>query len=170
MRFFSGFSLCHEAELFKNLLAEGDFVVAGFSKGAIEACEYVAQTQSRVDLLQLISPAYFMNKSDTFKDTQVDAYRKNPQIYLKRFLKNVAYPSKLDLQPWLCDEEPDTLAWLMHYRWEETLLERIVGRGVRIEVYLGAKDKIIDPEATRAFFQPYATMYTIKEGGHILDG
>ncbi len=170
MRFFSGFSLCHEAQLFKKLLAEGDFVVAGFSKGAIEACEYVADTQARVDLLQLFSPAYFMNKTDAFKKAQEEAYRKNPQLYLKRFLKNVAYPSRIDLQPWLCAEEPDTLAWLMHYRWDQALLENIVHRGVCIEVYLGGKDKIIDPEATKAFFQPYATVYTIKEGGHILDG
>ena len=59
MKYFSGFSLCNEEELFSDFLEEGEFNVAGFSFGAQNALEYVLSTDKRVDKLQLLSPAFF---------------------------------------------------------------------------------------------------------------
>ena len=59
MKFFSGFCLCNEKELFKEYLEENEFVVAGFSKGAQEAIEYALNAPHRIDKIQLFSPAIF---------------------------------------------------------------------------------------------------------------
>ena len=47
-------------------------------------------------------------------------------------------------------------------------LEKVISRGTRIEVFLGADDKIIDSKEAYEFFKEYATVYFIKNKGHIL--
>ncbi len=170
MRFYSGFSLQGEAELFADYLRPGRYTVAGFSKGAIEALRFAYESEERVDLLQLISPAFFMDKSSAFKRAQLHYFRKDPQGYIERFLGNVAYPGRSDLYRYLEPEGIEALQMLLSFDWPQEWLEEIVSRGTQIELYLGMRDKIIDPVAARAYFLPYATVYTIKEGGHILDG
>ena len=59
MKYFNGFSLNGEKELFKEYLIDSEFSVAGFSYGAIEAFEYVYNGKDRVDRLILLSPAFF---------------------------------------------------------------------------------------------------------------
>ncbi len=170
MRFFSGFSLKGEAALFEAYLRESDYTVTGFSRGAISALEYCLKTHVRIDRLQLLSPAYFMNRDDAFKASQLAYYHKNRRLYLREFLKNIAYPTKKDLSAYLVAEDEKALYELLYYQWDEKKLGMLKERGIVIEVYLGGKDKIIDAEAAMAFFKPYATCYFIKEGGHILDG
>jgi hypothetical protein len=170
VRFFSGFSLRDEKELFTDYLKEGSYHVAGFSKGAIDAFEYVLQSKHRIDLLQLFSPAYFMDREDRFKKMQLEAFRKNSALYLRQFLRNIAYPVKKDLFVYLHEEDERELSRLLYYCWEPEKLEKLRKRGVRIEVYLGSKDKIINALAAMDFFKSYATVYLIKEGGHILNG
>ena len=170
MRFFSGFSLHEEAELFSGYLTQSAYTVAGFSKGAIDALEYCVAAEERIDLLQLISPAFFLDREAQFKEKQLEAFRKNSILYLKQFLRNIAYPLKKDLTPYLAPEGEDALQRLLDYPWEKEKLQTLKARGIRMEVYLGGRDKIIDPIAAMAYFKPYATVYFIKEGGHILDG
>ncbi len=170
MRFFSGFSLQDEKELFADYLKEGNYHIAGFSKGAIDAFEYVLQCNRRIDLLQLFSPAYFMDREDQFKKMQLDAFKKNSTLYLRQFLRNIAYPVKKDLSVYLREEDVSALSRLLYYRWEPEKFEIVQRRGVEIEVYLGSKDKIINAQKAMDFFKSYATVYFIKEGGHILNG
>ncbi len=59
MRYFNGFCLNGEEVLFKDILIESNYVVAGFSYGAILAFEEAYRGDSRVDRLILISPAFF---------------------------------------------------------------------------------------------------------------
>ena len=170
MRFFSGFSLCQEKEVFAPYLKESDFVVAGFSKGAIDALEFALQSDIRIDLLQLFSPAFFMDKEEFYKQSQLDYFQKNEKLYIRQFLKNIAYPSSKKMDAYYCHEDISELERLLFYNWKERDLQKLAQKGIMLEVYLGGRDKIIDPMAVKAFFQPYATVYFIKEGGHILDG
>ena len=170
VHFFSGFSLRHEKELFADYLKESSYSVAGFSRGAIDAFEYVLQSEKRTDLLQLFSPAFFMDKDENFKAAQLEAFRKNSRLYMRQFLKNIAYPAKRDLSSYLHEEDEDALRRLLYYRWESEKLRELQDRGVCIEVYLGGRDRIIDAAKAKDFFKSHATVYFIKEGGHILDG
>ena len=170
MRFFSGFSLRGEESLFEGYLQKSDYTVAGFSKGAIDAFEYALSSGERIDTLQLISPAFFMEKGEAFKRAQIHYFQKNPEAYIEQFLQNCVWPSARDLHPFLRPGTREELEKLLNYRWPEEGLQELRDRGIRIELFLGGRDKIIDSTQAEAFFKPYATVYFIKEGGHILNG
>ena len=168
MNFFSGFGFCHEESLFSAYLDDSDYTVSGFSLGAIEATLYVLETQNRIDKLQLFSPAFFHNQSDAFKRAQLHYFQKDKERYSKTFMQNVAYPSQKDLSPYRCETSVEALEKLLYFQWQERDLQKIIDRGIEIEVYLGGRDKIIDASKAKAYFLPYATIYFIKEGGHCL--
>ncbi len=65
MIYFSGFGMTGEQELFVDYLDDREFVVAGFSYGAIEAFEYCLSATTRINKLQLLSPAFFQKKGAT---------------------------------------------------------------------------------------------------------
>jgi len=165
MKYFSGFCLQDEQALFESFTCKGDFCVVGFSYGAQKALEYVFTCKERVDKLQLISPAFFQDKSDKFKKLQTLSFRKNPELYCENFLKNV---TSQDLSQYFKMGTLKDLQELLYYNWDENKLRKLVENGVEIEVYLGEKDKIIDALHVKSFFQEFATIYYIKNGGHIL--
>ncbi len=167
-KYYSGFCLENEKELFDEYLIENDFTISGFSYGAIKAFEEVYHSKKRVDLLQLFSPAFFQSQSEKFKRMQVMFYSKDKKEYSKNFLQNVAYPSKIDIQKYFKQGSLEELNDLLNYIWDEKKLQKLVNRGTKIEVYLGSEDKIIDSKKAKDFFMQYATVYYIKEKGHIL--
>ena len=57
---------------------------------------------------------------------------------------------------------------LLHYQWDVEKISILRDLGIDIEVYLGSEDQIIDVNATKAFFLPFAEVITIKGAGHIL--
>lgn len=67
MRYFSGFCFQNEEALFEPYLIKSDFTVAGFSYGAIKAMEYAFTCKTRIDTLQLFSPAFFKIKMQNLK-------------------------------------------------------------------------------------------------------
>ena len=71
MRFYSGFSLSNDKQLFEPYLKESEFCVAGFSYGAIKAFNDTLNSKTRVDTLQLFSPAFFQDKNEKFKRMQM---------------------------------------------------------------------------------------------------
>ena len=168
MAYFSGFSLKGEAHLFAPFIEESDFCISGFSLGAIEAVEYAFNTTTRIDKLQLFSPAFFMDKDEKFKRLQLLYFQKDPKAYCKNFLKNIAYPSSYDMRLFYHDSSKEALERLLYYQWSKERLEALQKRAIMIEVYLGGKDKIIDAQKAKAFFQPFATIYWVKDAGHIL--
>ncbi len=170
MKFFSGFCLENEEIFFKEFLYEDKFSVAGFSKGAILAFEYVKDAKFRIDKLQLFSPAFFQDKEEKFKRAQTIFFVKDQDKYIENFLKNVSYPAKIDLKNHLKKESKKELERLLNYVWKKEELEKIAKRGVLIEVYLGEKDKIIDSKKAKEFFKEFATVYYIKNRGHLLKG
>lgn len=166
--YFSGFCFKNESELFNEYLESNDFTVCGFSYGAIKAFEEVLSTNQRVDKLQLFSPAFFQTFDDKFKRTQVMYFKKDANAYVKTFLQNVIYPSNLDISKYFELGTSKQLEELLNYNWSEEKLQELVDKGVKIEVYLGGIDKIIDSSKAKDFFKNFATVYYIKEKGHLL--
>ncbi len=168
MLYFNGFSLKNEEKLFKEYLDNSLYSVAGFSYGAIKAFEYTYKTNSRIDTLILLSPAFFQNKDEKFKRLQLLNFKKDGKKYIENFLKNIAYPSTIELKKYLFEGSYQELSKLLNYVWDEKRLQSIVDKGIDIEVYLGEKDKILDTKEIYNFFKPYATIHYYKNKGHIL--
>ena len=168
MRYFNGFSLCGEERFFDDYLVESDTTVAGFSYGAQEALRYALHASHRIDRVILLSPAFFQNQKESFIRTQLRYFTSDKDAYVTAFLRNVAYPSGVDLTPCLRLGSKEELEALLTYRWRAEDIRTLLGRGISVEVFLGAKDRIIDAEAAYAFFGQLTTTYLIKERGHLL--
>lgn len=166
--YFSGFCFYEESELFDEYIIRNDFTISGFSYGAIKAFEEALNTQDRVDKLQLFSPAFFQNFDEKFKRTQLMYFKKDANVYVETFLANVIYPSNKDISKYFKLGTAEELEELLTYIWSEEKLQKLVDKGTIIEVYLGADDKIIDSLKVKEFFQKFATIYYIKEKGHLL--
>lgn len=167
MTFYSGFSLTNDQHFFDAYLVESDYTVAGFSYGAIKAAHHAAHATSRIDTLQLFSPAFFQTKKTSFKRLQLSAFTHDRKSYILRFLEMCFAPcpvQEVDIQI----GESDQLDELLNYVWDEKLMNSIVDKGIRIEVYLGLEDAIIDAVGAKEFFLPYATVTSIQRGNHFL--
>jgi len=170
MKFFSGFSLSGESYLFEEFIEKSELSVCGFSYGAIAALEYTLTSLNesrRVDRLQLFSPAFFQTKEHKFKRVQLMSYKKSKLLYLKSFLKSCFAPYEMKI----VEQNEGTyseLEELLHYEWPEDKLRFLLKEGVRIEVYLGGADQIIDVSAAYDFFKEFATVTYIKDANHFL--
>jgi len=167
VKFFSGFCFENEHKLFEDYLIDGDFVVAGFSKGAIEAFEYVYNSNNRTDRLLLFSPAFFQDRDESFKKAQIESFSKNPKIYKKQFFR-ACNPNRIDISPYISDGSVEELKFLLNYVWDRDRVVELIDRGVMIEVFIGENDKIINPKATLEFFSDIVSSWYIKGVGHIL--
>lgn len=167
-KYFSGFCFFEESELFKDYIIQNDFTVSGFSYGAIKAFEEVLNSSIRVDKLQLFSPAFFQTQNEKFKRTQVMYFKKDANAYCQTFLSNVLYPLNIDISKYFKQGAIEELQELLYYEWSQEKLQKLVDKGVKIEVYLGGNDKIIDASKAQEFFKKFATVYYIKEKGHLL--
>ncbi len=170
MQFFSGFSLKNEKHFFESYLKKSDYTIAGFSYGAIDALQatsYAIEMGKRIDTLQLFSPAFFQTKEQKFKRLQIMAYKKDKDAYIQTFLKACfsPYSAKTIQQRTTCIEE---LEELLYYEWSLEKLEKLQESGVKIEVYLGLEDKIIDVHSAKEFFIECATVISIKKANHFL--
>jgi len=169
VRYYSGFCLQNEQELFNENIIKSDFCISGFSYGAIKAVEYALNSDERIDKLQLFSPAFFNNKDDKYKRMQLMFFTKDKTSYINNFLQNVAYPKELDLSLYLHEGTFDELKELLYYEWKRDAIQSLINKGIFIEVYLGADDKIIDSALARNFFKDCGCeVYFIKNRGHIL--
>ena len=168
MKYFNGFSLCNEEKFFKEKLIESEYSVAGFSYGTQKAFEYVYNSTKRVDRLVLISPAFFQNHKKSFIKTQLRYFKSDRESYTKQFLQNVAYPSSVDLTPYLSDGTYEELESLLGYVWEKEKILELLARGVIIEVFMGDSDKIVDTKRSYEFFSDLVPVYLFKGRGHLL--
>ena len=165
----SGFCLENESELFDEFINKNDFTVSAFSYGAIKAFEEVLYSKQRVDKLQLFSPAFFQTKDKKFKRMQLMFYKKDENAYCNNFLENISYPSGIDCSKYFGKGTYAELEELLNFNWDEEKLQAVVNKGVQIEVFLGEDDKIIEAQKAKDFFVNYATVYFIKDVGHILN-
>ncbi len=169
MRFYSGFLLRGEEDFFRPWLSESSVTLAGFSYGAVLAFEEALRSARRVDTLQLFSPAFFLDKSAAFKRLQLAAFQKDAAAYREAFLRSCFAPYAP--QPVLLkDDGIEDLRKLLYFSWPETALRSLNDRGIRIEVYLGENDAVIDAGAAREYFLPFATVYCFKKRNHFLQG
>jgi len=170
MTFYSGFSLKNESYLFKNYIDSSQYCVCGFSYGAIKAYEHVNQhvkNGKRVDTLQLFSPAFFQTKPTKFKRVQTLSYKKNKDAYLREFISSCFSPHEKKIIENV-ETNSQELEELLNYVWDIEALKELQKNGVKIEVYIGAKDEIIDAESAKDFFLHVATLTYIKDANHFL--
>ncbi len=170
MKYFNGFSLQNEKELFIPYMTQSEYGVAGFSYGAQQAFEYVYNSTERIDRLILLSPAFFQTEKPSFIRTQLRYFEAGQVAYVKQFLENAAYPSNFDLSEYLNVGTKKELQALLSYTWENEKIQKVLDRGTTIEVFLGEKDKIIDAQKAFEFFKPLTTTYFMKNAGHLLKG
>jgi len=168
MRYFNGFSFKNEEIFFQDYIVDSDYCVAGFSYGAIKAFEYVYNSSSRVDRLILLSPAFFQNEKKSFIRTQLRYYKSNPQAYIEQFIKNVVYPSDIALDEYISRGSYSELESLLTYIWDRDKIQKLIDRGVTIEVFIGGEDKIVSSQQNFEFFCELTTTYMIKGAGHLL--
>ena len=168
MVFYSGFSLKDDDIFFKDYILDQDYVLSGFSYGAIQAFEFALNTTKRIDKIQLFSPAFFQTKSERFYQLQLGAYASDPDSYLRLFIDNCFSPAINDGTAHLQAGKYETLKSLLYYVWDEKKLQKLRDKGVEIEVYLGGKDKLMDAQKAFDFFTPFAMTHLIKDAGHLL--
>lgn len=169
MKYFNGFSLKDEEGLFDAYLTESVYCVAGFSYGAQKAFEYVYHATERIDRLILLSPAFFQTQKPSFIRTQLRYFEAGHESYVKQFLSNIAYPSKLDLSSKLHTGTKQELDSLLTYQWEQKKIREVLDKGITIEVFIGNEDKIVDTQEALKFFKNSGmTTYLLKKSGHLL--
>ncbi len=167
--YFNGFALQDEAHFFDTLLESGPYVISGFSYGAIKAFKEALKSKTRVDKLQLFSPAFFQSKSSKFKRLQLMGYQKSSDLYLEKFTQNCFLPYAPQAVTY-AEHSVAELEELLTYKWDIKELQLLVERGTTIEVYLGGQDKISDVGPAYTFFLPIATVTLVKGANHFLQG
>ena len=167
-KYFSGFCFFEESELFKDYIIQNDFTVSGFSYGAVKAFEDVLNSNKRVDKLQLFSPAFFQTKDEKFKRMQLMFFKKDEDAYIKNFLENVKDKSTKSIENFFKKGSFKELDELLNFKWNKEDLEELIKKGIKIEVFLGQNDKIIDSLDAKEFFKEFATVYYFKDKGHLL--
>lgn len=171
MKFYSGFSLKNESHFFDKYIKNTQYNVCGFSYGAIKAYHHVNKELEkgyRVDVLQLFSPAFFQTKTQQFKKMQLRAYRKNQEVYLNQFINSCFSPYDKQSIEYEYNTTIKELEELLNYEWNILNLKILVDKGVKIEVYVGGEDKIIDANIIKDFFLEVATVTYIKDANHFL--
>jgi hypothetical protein len=165
--YFSGFSLQNEQELFSDYIIQNDFTLSGFSYGCIKLIEYAIKSDTRIDKIQLFSPAYFNDKDEKFKRMQLMFFKKDATSYANNFLKNCGF-SKENQDKFFLLGTFEELKELLYYEWSSNQLQSLKDKGIEIEIYLGEKDKIINSKGALEFFRNFGDTYFIKDVGHIL--
>lgn len=166
--FFSGFCFKNEFEIFEDYLEKNDFTISGFSYGAIKAFQKVLNSNERVDKLQLFSPAFFQNKDEKFKKLQLMFFKKDEKEYIKNFIENIKSPDSKNIEKYFQKGSFEELKELLEFVWKREDLELLVSKGIKIEVFLGEKDLIIDSNEAKEFFVNFGTVYYMKNKGHLL--
>ncbi len=168
MIFYSGFSLKEDENFFLEYIDESEYVVSGFSYGAIRAFESTLKSSKRIDKLQVFSPAFFQDKPERYKKLQLGAFSSDADAYLRLFIDNCFSPALNNGSAKVEAGSFEALKALLYYEWEPSKIQTVLDRGIEIEVYLGGKDKIIDAQKAFDFFTPFARVHLIKEAGHFL--
>ncbi len=168
MIFYSGFSLTNDARFFEKFLDKSDYTVAGFSYGAIKAVVHASRATKRIDTLQLFSPAFFQTKKESFKRLQLGAYLKDPSHYRDNFLISCFSPRCVEEVDLDYQANESQLRELLYFEWTAMLMESLIAKGIRIEVFLGLEDNVIDVTGARNFFRTFGTVTSIRTGNHFL--
>ncbi|PUD54844.1 pimelyl-ACP methyl ester esterase BioV [Helicobacter pylori] len=169
MRFFSGFGFINESVLFEEWLLKGAYDVSGFSMGAIKAIEYAyneISQQRRIHSLLLFSPCMLAHKSLAFKRLQLSSFQKDPQSYMDNFYQEVGLSAQLER--FKKESSLEELEFLLDYKYSDSIIRLLLEKGVKIEVFIGLKDRITDIQALLEFFMPLVQVWQFKDCNHLL--
>ncbi|MEO1942222.1 MAG: hypothetical protein ABGW77_04950, partial [Campylobacterales bacterium] len=91
-RYYNGFCLEGEEELFRGVLVESQFRVAGFSFGAQHLWEVLRRWEKgrtpRIEVVQLLSPGYFGRKlNPRWVETNLRGFREKKGEFIRYFLE-----------------------------------------------------------------------------------
>jgi len=117
--------------------------------------------------LQLLSPAFFQTKEEKFRRLQLLSYKKNAALYMKQFLRGCFAPFGMQSVENI-ETKSEELEELLYYVWNEKDFTLFEESGVKVEIYLGGEDKIIDIQKAREFFKNVGTLTYIKKANHFL--
>jgi len=164
--FYSGFCLEGEEALFHEFLPQyGDFM-SGFSYGAISAVRE-AVLDKEIKRLILLSPAYYAHTNEAFREAQIAAFEADAELYKLKLLKKSGL-SVEDGVRYGKDSSLTELRELLYFDWRGAGLDTLKKRGVKIEVFIGEADRVVDPYASADFFEEFADVYRLKNKNHIL--
>nr|WP_275856259.1 hypothetical protein [Sulfurimonas sp. MAG313] len=96
-------------------------------------------------------------------------FSKDKEGYLQNFLSSSFLPAPIHKEVKLIDPKAQDLEELLSFVWKTDELKTLQCKGIKIQVYLGSKDKIINSAKAKEFFLPYADTYMINGAGHTLN-
>ncbi|MDE6886124.1 MAG: pimelyl-ACP methyl ester esterase BioV [Helicobacteraceae bacterium] len=166
MIFFSGFGFENESSLFSEFLEDANYNLAGFSYGAQKAIDFALASQNRINKIFLFSPAFFNNKDSNFRHSQIESFKKNQKFYMNFFLKNAGF--RKEWAKFLATPKLSDLESLLNYEFKKENLKTLTNKGIKIIVYLGDKDKIVDSSIAAEFFRKFGIVYFLKNKNHFL--
>lgn len=164
--FYSGFCLNGEEGLFDEFLPSFGEYIAGFSYGSIAALKFAAQNKDVAKLI-LLSPAYYTHKSADFKEAQIAAFETDPALYRLKLLKKSGLSEEEGKRYGIPGTSAE-LRELLYFDWNASEIASVSHRGVKIEVFIGGNDRVVEPEASAEFFRQYGSVYYLKNKNHIL--
>lgn len=166
MQFFSGFCLSGEESLFDAFLPMEGAFVAGFSYGSISAVRYALEHDD-IKRVLLLSPAYYTHKDDEFKKTQLAAFENDKELYALKLLKKSGLSAEEGTRYRHLGTK-EQLDELLFFDWNKAGLESLINRSVQIEVFIGAADRVVEPLASKEFFEKFAKVYMFDNKNHVL--
>lgn len=149
--YFSGFCLSGEEGLFAEYFDPSSDAVCGFSYGAQKAFLYAQKTPD-IKRLILLSPAFYMQKTDEFRGAQIGVFVDNPELYGLKLLKKSGLTTD-EMTTYQTDGTVDALRELLYFRWDNEELNKLAMQGVQIEVHIGSKDGVVEPKPSYEFFK-----------------
>ena len=121
-------------------------------KGKVE----VVNLDEDTHVLRLILNSFYVPLNITVQGT------------MEEFLENVKDKSTKSIENFFKKGSFKELDELLNFKWNKEDLEELIKKGIKIEVFLGQNDKIIDSLAAKEFFKEFATVYYFKDKGHLL--
>ena len=98
---------------------------------------------------------------------QLIGFKRDQSSYLEMFIGSCFSPySKATIEH--TEAIYDDLEELLTYEWTLWSLQELESAGVKVEVYLGEKDSIIDVPNAKDFFLEVSTLTYIKNANHFL--
>ncbi len=176
MIFFSGFGFKNEMDIFCDILElyaksldstiNPPYIIAGFSYGSQKAIDYSLSATHRINSIILLSPAFFNDKDLPFKEKQIRQFNNNKNIYMQYFLKNAGFIE--EYRRFLTMRDVKDLHNLLYYRFNSLDLLKLSKRGVKIDVYIGENDNIINVESAIDFFKDSCVVHLKRHSNHFL--
>ncbi|WP_305878162.1 hypothetical protein, partial [Helicobacter pylori] len=112
------------------------------------------------------SPCMLAHKSLAFKRLQLSSFQKDPQSYIDNFYKEVGLSAQLERFKKMGSLEE--LEFLLNYKYSDSIIRFLLEKGVKVEVFIGLKDRITDIQALLEFFMPLVQVWQFKDCNHLL--